>query len=203
MASHFNGPVDSKNGFTVNGVPFSGTPGPNSITESMIQDDAVTYYKLAENAVSSASIVPGGIYATSLGPGTICVSSMQLGPEYLDGEEHQLPYELIDAYAIGYAVIDCMLYVDTGAGTAATIDVGTDENWGIGASDPDGFADGVDIENPTAYRMTTAAVTPSLATGAVYFPPSDQGRLVVKTSSDISSSGASIQLVVIFIKLPM
>lgn len=190
----FSGPVNSKNGFEVNGTEVINSSGEyvggidapaGSIGTTELADNAVTVDKIGTQSVEAGRST--GVPFTR----TVVVSQDQF-----DGTAQTL-FEL-PAPCI---VTDLRMFTTDGVGSTATIDVGTNDDssaWVNGNNDPNGFAAAFSIENTGAYLMSSLDESnqPALAVSGALVQ-AEGAEIILTSAGDYTGSGTSSVIVTV------
>lgn len=164
--TRFSGPVDSENGFSINGTEVIDSNG-----------------QIAVPTNTKAVAIDGVSY------GTTYTAVVFVTPALLDGNANT-----ILTVPGGVLVENVRLICSEAAGTAATIDVGSDDsNWGFLNNDPNCFVEAFDVNTaPNSVNMialdeanqAAAAQSGNLAQG--------ESSIIVTASTDISGTDVSV-----------
>jgi hypothetical protein len=158
-----------------------------TITEATVFDATTSYSRLFTRADASSVMSSGGSHCVQ---GVICLTGDELLAK-LDSSANNI---FDTALPQNTFVSDVVLLTGTAAGSAATINVGSDANWALTASTADAWISALNANTPGAERTSVAGNTGQngdLVTGAT-------GNLTITSSADISGSSWEGQLYVFY-----
>lgn len=111
----------------------------------------------------------------------------------LNGESNTLT-----TFDEGEVILDVIFAVGTASGTAATVDIGTDENWSEAASDTDAFISGQDLNTAGSTRMTMQDETNQTAAANGDPTKVDDSAVLIQSSTDVTGTDVTASATILY-----
>lgn len=111
----------------------------------------------------------------------------------LDGVSNTLT-----TFDTGEVVIDIIINTGAASGTASTVDIGTDGNWGAGVEDADSFIVDHDLNTAGVTRMSMQDEANQAATGSGNPAKTDAAVVTIQSSADISATDFSGNVTILY-----
>lgn len=170
---------------TPTATTLSGDVTVDSSGVATITTDAVTVDDVTATVTEDSSETDGVMkYRT--------ISADALLP-LLDGVSNTLT-----TFDTGEVVVDIILNTGVVSGTASTVDIGTDANWGAGAADADSFIVDHDLNTAGVTRMSMQDEANQAATGSGNPSKAEDAVMTIQSSADISATDFSGNVTILY-----
>lgn len=171
-----------------------GTPTATTLTGDVTVDSA------GVTTLGADAVNVSGVAATTSDDGTVTdgvikyrvISNDAILP-LLNGESNTLT-----TFDDGEIVLDVIFAVGAASGTAATVDIGTDENWSEAASDTDAFISAHDLNTSGSVRMTLQDEANQTTAANGNPAKADDSAVLIQSSADVSTTEVNTSATILY-----
>ena len=173
--------------------------GDLTVSGTITGDIAATAGSIGTTELADASVTPAKLASsTAAGITTGALHYAYIAGSAIKNKLNGSPQNLI-SFPAGTVIVDVVFVTSTAAGSAATVNIGTDAAWSV-ASDADAFITAVDANAQGGERMALvdAASQAAGALGTAATGPAD-GNVTITASTDISGSSWNGSATIVYV----